>query len=122
MKEERKLTWEEHLAALTSYLDEKGIDLAYVAEPVDIAYLTGYSSWTEERVFALLVSRTGQALLLAPAINERRSQADFLGGPGLLLPRRGESLGEGKKENDRLAKRILGPGSAGSDPQPLPGD
>lgn len=54
MKEERKLTWEEHLAALTSYLDEKGIDLAYVAEPVDIAYLTGYSSWTEERVFALL--------------------------------------------------------------------
>ncbi|MGO1724895.1 MAG: aminopeptidase P family N-terminal domain-containing protein, partial [Lactobacillus delbrueckii] len=50
MKEERKLTWEEHLAALTSYLDEKGIDLAYVAEPVDIAYLTGYSSWTEERV------------------------------------------------------------------------
>ena len=29
MKEERKLTWEEHLAALTSYLDEKGIDLAY---------------------------------------------------------------------------------------------
>ncbi|MBT8926137.1 aminopeptidase P family protein [Lactobacillus delbrueckii subsp. bulgaricus] len=70
MKEERKLTWEEHLAALTSYLDEKGIDLAYVAEPVDIAYLTGYSSWTEERVFALLVSRTGQALLLAPAINE----------------------------------------------------
>lgn len=41
-----------------------------MAEPVDIAYLTGYSSWTEERVFALLVFRTGQALLLAPAINE----------------------------------------------------
>lgn len=70
MKEDRKLTWKEHLAALMSYLDEKGIDLAYVADPVDIAYLTGYSSWTEERVFALLVSRTGQALLLAPAINE----------------------------------------------------
>ncbi|MFS8961849.1 aminopeptidase P family protein [Lactobacillus delbrueckii] len=70
MKEERKLTWKEHLSSLSSYLDEKGIDLAYVADPVDIAYLTGYSSWTEERVFALLVSRTSQALLLAPAINE----------------------------------------------------
>ncbi|GHV98208.1 Xaa-Pro dipeptidase [Lactobacillus nasalidis] len=70
MKEERKLIWQDHLSALTAYLDEENIDLAYVADPVDIAYLTGYSSWTEERVFALLVSRTGQALLLAPAINE----------------------------------------------------
>lgn len=50
--------------------DRMKFSMAYVAEPVDIAYLTGYSSWTEERVFALLVSRTGQALLLAPAINE----------------------------------------------------
>ncbi|MDD6407160.1 MAG: Xaa-Pro peptidase family protein [Lactobacillus equicursoris] len=58
------------LKKLLAWLKEERIDLAYVADPTSIAYLTGYASWTEERVMALLVSREEAALLFAPAINE----------------------------------------------------
>lgn len=93
-----------------------------MAEPVDIAYLTGYSSWTEERVFALLVSRTGQALLLAPAINEGEVKQTSWADRACFYQDGENPWEKAKRENDRLAKRILSPGSAGGDPQPLPGD
>jgi len=59
------------LTELQKWLAERGLDLAYLASPVTINFLTHYTTDPAERVFALVVFKAGQdSFIFCPALNE----------------------------------------------------
>ena len=49
-------------------LQQNGADLAYVADPGRIAYLSGYASDPHERILALFIPASGDPFLFTPAL------------------------------------------------------
>jgi Xaa-Pro dipeptidase len=70
------------LTELQKWLSERGLDLAYVASPVSINYLTGYTTDPAERIFALIVFNEGEdSFIFCPALNkEEVSRSAWPGG------------------------------------------
>ena len=54
------------LIALQEYLAQNGLDAAYVSNPTDINYFTGFYSEPVERILALLVFPDKDPFLFAP--------------------------------------------------------
>ena len=56
------------LNQLQSALTEKGLDAAYISDPMTINYLTGFYSDPVERVLALVLFTDSEPFLFAPAL------------------------------------------------------
>jgi len=56
------------LSALQEYLQQNGLDVAYVSNPTDINYFTGFYSEPVERILALLVFPDQDPFIFAPQL------------------------------------------------------
>lgn len=56
------------ITELQASLQQNGADLAYVADPGRIAYLSGYASDPHERILALFIPASGDPFLFTPAL------------------------------------------------------
>lgn len=62
------------ITELQETLQKNGADLAYVADPGRIAYLSGYSSDPHERILALFIPAVGNPFLFTPALEIEDAQ------------------------------------------------
>lgn len=72
------------LEELQNWLQEQNLDVAFISDPINISYFTGYTMDPHERIFALLAFKDAPAFIFAPALNveEAKSstwQGDVLG-------------------------------------------
>ncbi len=58
----------EHLAALQTWIGEEGLDLAYISDPININYYTGFFQDPEERITALIVAPDHDPFLFTPQL------------------------------------------------------
>lgn len=57
-----------HLQSLQKWVADSGYDVAYISNPTDIMYFTGFSSDPEERVLALFVFPEAEPFLFTPQL------------------------------------------------------
>ncbi|MDN6059739.1 MAG: Xaa-Pro peptidase family protein, partial [Lacticaseibacillus paracasei] len=58
----------EHLAALQAWVAKEGLDLAYISDPININYYTGFFQDPEERITALIVTPDNDPFLFTPQL------------------------------------------------------
>ncbi|ERL65454.1 M24 family metallopeptidase [Schleiferilactobacillus shenzhenensis] len=69
-----------HLTQLQQWIADQGVDVAYISDPTDINYFTGFYSEPEERVLALFVFPDAAPFLFAPALSvEAAKKAGWTG-------------------------------------------
>jgi Xaa-Pro dipeptidase len=59
---------------IRGFLDERGLDVAYISNPLSIGYVTGFHSNPHERLLGLVVDRD-QATLVAPGLEAEAARA-----------------------------------------------
>ncbi len=64
-----------NLKKLQAYLQKSNLDVAYLSNPISIAYFTGYEMEPHERIFALLVFKDADPFLFTPALNVEEAKA-----------------------------------------------
>nr|WP_263313013.1 Xaa-Pro peptidase family protein [Mammaliicoccus sp. Marseille-Q6498] len=65
---------------ITTFLDEKNADAAWITTPLNVFYLTGYLSEPHERLFSLLITKDGKETLFCPKMEvEEAKNAGFKG-------------------------------------------
>lgn len=64
-----------NLNKLQAWLADNNIDIAYISNPVSIAYFTGYTMDPHERIFALLIPKDADPFLFTPALNVEEAKA-----------------------------------------------
>ncbi|ASY49682.1 Xaa-Pro dipeptidase [Lacticaseibacillus rhamnosus DSM 14870] len=64
----RRKIMNEHLAALQTWIGEEGLDLAYISDPININYYTGFFQDPEERITALIVAPDHDPFLFTPQL------------------------------------------------------
>ncbi|BDR58784.1 M24 family metallopeptidase [Xylocopilactobacillus apicola] len=57
-----------HLEQLIKFLEENELDLAYLSDPTNIFYYTGFLADPHERTLAFFVDRSGRNFLFTPAL------------------------------------------------------
>ena len=80
------------LSSLRAWMDQHGLEAAYVTRPVSIAYLTGFEANPHERLMALAVQADG-ATLIVPAL-ERDNAIRSADGVSVVSWRDGEDAYE----------------------------
>ena len=58
-----------NLDKLQEWLQANDTDVAYISNPISIAYFTGYSMDPHERIFALLAFKDAESFVFTPALN-----------------------------------------------------
>ncbi|MDF7683625.1 Xaa-Pro peptidase family protein [Lactobacillus sp. ESL0679] len=58
-----------NLNKLQEWLQSSGNDVAYISNPITIAYFTGYEMEPHERIFALLAFKDSDPFVFVPALN-----------------------------------------------------
>lgn len=69
-----------NLDKLQSYLGSHNLDVAYISNPMTIAYFTGYEMEPHERIFALLAFKDAEPFIFAPALNVEEAKASAWSG------------------------------------------
>lgn len=65
---------------ITTFLNEKNVDAAWITTPLNIFYLTCYLSEPHERLFSLLITKDGEETLFCPKMEvEEAKNAGFKG-------------------------------------------
>lgn len=67
----------QQLKHVQQWLNDNGIDAAYVHNPKDIAYFTGFSSDPHERIMALFIFADQEPLLFVPALEVENARAQI---------------------------------------------
>lgn len=65
---------------LQDWLANTDTDVAYISNPVSIAYFTGYTMDPHERIFALLVFKNAEPFLFTPALNVEEAKSSAWNG------------------------------------------
>lgn len=63
------------LAKLQKWLQDTNTDVAYISDPINVNYFSGYGSDPEERVLALFVFKDADPFLFAPQLNVEEAKA-----------------------------------------------
>ncbi|NVY97131.1 aminopeptidase P family protein [Lactobacillus sp. DCY120] len=63
-----------HLQSLQAWIAEQQIDVAYISNPTDILYFTGFHSEPEERILALFVFPEAEPFLFTPQLEVEASK------------------------------------------------
>lgn len=69
-----------NLGKLRQWLEKSDYDIAFISNPISIAYFTGYSMDPHERIFALLVFKEAEPFLFTPALNVEEAKASSWNG------------------------------------------
>ena len=64
-----------NLDKLQNWLQENGMDVAYVSSPTTINYFTGFITDPEERIFKLFAFKDAEPFLFCPALNYEEAKA-----------------------------------------------
>ena len=64
-----------NLDKLQTWLQEQNLDLAYISNPITIAYFTGYEMEPHERIFSLVAFKDADPFVFTPALNVEEAKA-----------------------------------------------
>lgn len=69
-----------NLDKLQEWLVSTGNDVAYISDPLSIAYFTGYAMEPHERIFSLVALKDAPAFVFVPALNVEEAKASAWNG------------------------------------------
>lgn len=69
-----------NLNKLQDWLQKNNLDIAYISNPITIAYFTGYSMDPHERIFALIAFKDAEPFVFTPALNVEEAKASAWNG------------------------------------------
>lgn len=69
-----------NLDKLQKWLADTNTDVAYISDPISIAYFTGYSMDPHERIFALIAFKDSDPFVFTPALNVQEAKNSSWGG------------------------------------------
>ncbi|RVU70556.1 MULTISPECIES: aminopeptidase P family protein [Lactobacillus] len=64
-----------NLDKLQTWLQNNNLDVAYISDPITIAYFTGYDMEPHERIFALFAFKDAEPFVFTPALNVEEAKA-----------------------------------------------
>ncbi len=87
------------LAQLQNWLGENNMDVAYISNPTNILYFTGFESDPAERVLALFVFADQDPFLFTPQLEVESAKKSWLETRRLRLSRSRRSIRNHRRSN-----------------------